>query len=344
MNLPPHEGTELFQAGERQEAGEVEVGVPATEGLVRDDHPRSIAPLDTLTPAVDGRALRRWYRPRREAYPWRSASDPYRVLVSEVMLQQTQAARVAPAFESFLLAFPSVERLAAAPMADVLRAWAGLGYNRRAVALSRAARAVVRDHGGAIPADPMSLRRLPGVGPYTAAAVASIAYGTAIPAVDTNVRRVVARAAMGRAPETVSSAAVATQAARWIDSRDPGGWNQAVMDLGREVCRPVPRCDACPLAPGCVWRSRRGNRRATQPLPRRQAPPPFEGSTRQLRGRIVRHLGSREWASLSALSQATDRPLAEVAAAVRSLASDGLVHAGPAALQERPGGRVRLAR
>jgi A/G-specific adenine glycosylase len=264
------------------------------------------------------------------------------VLVSEVMLQQTQAARVAPAFESFLRAFPSVERLAAAPLADVLRAWAGLGYNRRAVALFRAARAVVRDHGGAIPADPMSLRTLPGVGPYTAAAVASMAYGTAIPAVDTNVRRVVARAEIGRAPETVSSAGVATEAARWIDPRDPGGWNQAVMDLGREVCRPVPRCDACPLAPGCRWRSRRGNRRATQPLPRRQQPPPFDGSTRQLRGRIVRHLRSRGWASLSALSQATDRHLAAVADAVRSLASDGVVHAGPAALQERPGGRVRL--
>jgi A/G-specific adenine glycosylase len=264
------------------------------------------------------------------------------VLVSEVMLQQTQAARVASLFESFLRAFPSVERLAVAPVADVLRAWAGLGYNRRAVALSRTARAVVRDHGGLIPTDPMLLRTLPGVGLYTAAAVASIAYGIAVPAVDTNVRRVVARAAMGRAPETVSSAAVATEAARWIDRKDPGGWNQAVMDLGREVCRPVPRCQVCPMASGCRLRAHRGRGRATPSLPRRQAPPPFEGSTRQLRGRVVRHLGSVGWASLSALSDATGRPLAEVAAAVRSLASDGVVHAGPAALRERPGGRVSL--
>jgi A/G-specific adenine glycosylase len=321
----------------------VEVRVPVAQGLVRDDHLRSIAPADTLIAVVDVQALRRWYRPRQSAYPWRSTGDPYLVLVSEVMLQQTQAARVGPAFERFVRAFPSVGRLASAPVADVLRAWDGLGYNRRAVALSRAARIIVRHHGGRIPTDPTALRSLPGVGPYTAAAVASIAYGNPVPAVDTNVRRVVARAAQGREPETADASAVAAEAARWIDRADPGGWNQAVMDLGREVCQPVPRCDRCPLAWGCRWRANREDGGPTERPLRRGAPPPFEGSTRQLRGQIVRHLGPRGWVSLAELSGTTERSLPQVAAVVRTLMADGLVHAGPAALRERPGGRVRLA-
>src|SRR5438876_715357 len=119
------------------------------------------------------------------------------------MLQQTQAARVAPAFGRFVERFPTVRDLAAAPRAEVLRAWAGLGYNRRAVALSEAARAIVRDHSGRVPSDPAALQRLPGVGPYTAAAVASLAYGVPAPALDTNVRRVVARARVGTEPHEV---------------------------------------------------------------------------------------------------------------------------------------------
>ncbi len=258
------------------------------------------------------------------------------------MLQQTQASRVTPAFVRFLRAFPTVERLAAAPMAEVMREWRGLGYNRRAVALSRAARAIVRDHGGRIPADPATLRGLPGVGPYTAAAVASIAHGSVVPAVDTNVRRVVARAAFGQEPVSVHPATVADEAARWIDRRDPGEWNQAVMDLGREVCRPVPRCGQCPLAPACRWRARPSDGRLTAPSPRR-GPPPFEGSTRQLRGRIVSHLADCGWVSLAELSGANDQPISHVASAVRTLVADGLVHAGPSALRGSPGGRVRLA-
>lgn len=119
-------------------------------------------------------------------YPWRASRDPYAVLVSEIMLQQTQAARVVPVFVRFLGAFPSVASLAAAGRGDVVRAWAGLGYNRRAVALSEAARAIVRDHDGRVPADPQVLRTLPGVGPYTAAAVAALAFGAPVAAVDTN--------------------------------------------------------------------------------------------------------------------------------------------------------------
>src|SRR6058998_1553403 len=135
--------------------------------------------------------LLQWYEPRRHAYPWRLPGvDPYGVLVSEVMLQQTQAPRVARAFEPFIRRFPSVRELAGGSVADVLRAWSGLGYNRRAVALSRAARAIVSEHGGRVPSDPALLEQLPGIGPYTAAAVASIASGLPAPAIDTNVRRV----------------------------------------------------------------------------------------------------------------------------------------------------------
>src|SRR5436309_1877986 len=129
------------------------------------------------------RALLAWYEPRRLAYPWRRRPDPYRVLVSEVMLQQTQAARVAPAFTGFMRRFPTVRALARATRADVVRAWGTLGYNRRAVSLSDAARAIVARHGGRIPSDQDALLVLPGVGPYTAAAVASLAFGVAVPAI-----------------------------------------------------------------------------------------------------------------------------------------------------------------
>jgi A/G-specific adenine glycosylase len=280
-----------------------------------------------------------WFAERREAYPWRTSRDLYRVLVSEIMLQQTQAARVVPAFRSFLRRFPTVVDLAAATRGDVLRAWSGLGYNRRAVALSEAARIIVRDHGGVVPRRPEELVRLPGVGPYTAAAVASIAHGEPVAAVDTNVRRVVARALLGRDPDRVSRSHVEWTAAAWLSRADPGSWNQALMDLGREVCRPAPRCEACPLSDHCWFRPRA--RTATRPA-RRQ--PPFEGSSRQLRGRLVAQLRDRNESSLRALSEAAGEAIERVAGAVAALAAEGLVEAGPAALQGRPRGRVRLPR
>ncbi|HEX2030106.1 MAG TPA: A/G-specific adenine glycosylase [Actinomycetota bacterium] len=284
--------------------------------------------------------LLRWFQPRRRAYPWRDRPTPYRVLVSEVMLQQTQAARVAPAFRAFVRRFPSVRSLAAASREEVLRAWAGLGYNRRAVALSEAARAVVRDHGGRIPRRVDELVRLPGVGPYTAAAVAALAYGEPVAAVDTNVRRVVVRHRLGVEAPVATAGEVERAARRWIDVRRPGDWNQAVMDLGREVCRPVPRCVACPVAASCRF-SPDGRR----PVRTRRAPAaPFEGSSRQLRGAVVRALLGRSPLTLRALSAAASRPLEEVTAAVRALRRDGVVEAGPAALDGRAQGRVRLSR
>jgi A/G-specific adenine glycosylase len=281
-----------------------------------------------------------WYEPRRRRYPWRAGpgrSNPYRVLVSEVMLQQTQVSRVEPAYRRFLRRFPSVRSLAAAPRSEVLKAWAGLGYNRRAVALSDAARAIVQDNGGRVPADPEELQRLPGVGPYTAAAVASLGHGVPVPAVDTNVERVVSRAILGTEPTELRPADIFVAACRSLDRSDPGSWNQAVMDLGREVCRPVPRCETCPVAEGCRFLRAGRPRRLAQ-----RTQPPFEGSMRQIRGGIVGVLRVRPSASLRQLADGLSQPLERVAEAIVSLDREGLVTAGPAALAGNPRGRVRL--
>jgi A/G-specific adenine glycosylase len=289
--------------------------------------------------AVDfGPALMAWYRPRERLYPWRrSRPDPYRILVSEVMLQQTQASRVVPIYRSFLRRFPSVRALAEAERADVIRAWNGLGYNRRAVALSEAARTIVSTFGGKIPRHPDELCSLPGVGPYTAAAVASMAFGLRVPALDTNVRRVVARFVLGAEPTEVGASAVGGAAAELMDGPDPGRWNQAVMDLGRAVCRPAPRCGSCPVAGGC--RYRRAGRRGGSALRRQGA---FEGSFRQLRGAVVRALATGRPRTVATIAALANQPTERVVLALRALASDGMVWAGPKALAGDPRGRVRL--
>ncbi len=206
------------------------------------------------------------------------------------------------------------------------------------MALSEAARTVVREHGGRVPRDPAALARLPGVGPYTAAAVASIAFGVPVAAVDTNVARVVARARLAAEPHEVPPGRLRALADSWLDAEDPGSWNQALMDLGREVCRPRPRCGICPLAGGCRFRA--GGR---VPGPPGRARPRFEGSLRQVRGRVVAALRGWEEASLARLSRAVGAPPERVLRAVADLAADGLVEAGPAALAGRPRGRVRLS-
>jgi A/G-specific adenine glycosylase len=259
--------------------------------------------------------------------------------VSEIMLQQTQAARVAPAYRAFIRRFPSIGALAEASRAEVMAAWAGLGYNRRAVALSEAARAIVRDHDGRVPSDPRALASLPGLGPYTAAAVASIAFGVPVPAIDVNVARVVARARLGRDPCEVAASDLGVAAGRWMNGADPGAWNQAVMDLGRIVCKSIPRCEACPLRAECRYPSRR--RRIPMRASRKQGR--FEGSRRQLRGRIIAALLRRP-CSMALLAEIAGRPMDDVRQAVGSLEAEGLVRAGPAALEGRARGRVRLPR
>jgi A/G-specific adenine glycosylase len=284
------------------------------------------------------KALLRWYAPRRRMYPWRTTRDPYRILVSEAMLQQTQASRVVPAYRAFLVRFPTVSSLARARLRDVVTEWGSLGYNRRAVALWGSARAIVRDYGGTVPAEPVVLQELPGIGPYTAAAVASVAFGSTAAAIDTNARRIVARFFLAAEPDDVSPREVRALAEAWLDRRDPGAWNQALMDLGREHCRPRPRCDGCPLRASCRFVAE-----GREPKPARRRQPAFEGSFRQVRGAVVRALRAHGQSSLAALARETGVPLERVARAVSALATDGLVQAGATARAGRPGGRVRLA-
>jgi A/G-specific adenine glycosylase len=271
-------------------------------------------------------ALLAWFRSNDPGYPWRlTERDPYAVLVSEMMLQQTQASRAAAAFPVFMRRFPDVETLAASTSADVVRAWSGLGYNRRAVALHRAARTIVDEHGGIVPSDPDRLRALPGVGPYTAAAVASIAYRVPVAAIDTNVRRVMARLALGVEPVGAAPGDVAAVATSWLDPRAPGDWNQAVMNLGRDVCRPVPRCGACPLAAACRSRAI-GHSGAPSGRRADGDPAPYEGSMRQVRGAIVRALTARQGpVEIRTISAAIERPESTVRQAVPSLERDGLI-------------------
>ena len=272
-----------------------------------------------------------WYAPRARAYAWRRGRpSAYRTLVSELMLQQTQAARVEPLFRSFLRRFPTVASLARASRADVLRAWAGLGYNRRAVHLHAAAQAVVRDHRGRVPTDVEALRSLPGVGPYTAAAVASIAGGAPVAALDVNVRRIVERAGFG--DEAVPRSSVDAAAARWVDRDDPGSWNQALMDLGREHCRAMPRCEGCPLIRACRWHRERSPGAPVDRRSKRQGR--FAGSMRQVRGRLVDVLRTRSSAGPAALARATGFDAGRVGEALDGLVRDGVV--------ERSGRSYRL--
>ena len=247
------------------------------------------------------------------------------------MLQQTQAVRVERIFEAFIARFPDVGALAQASRADVIRAWAGLGYNRRGIALHESARAIVRDHGGRVPRAPEALRRLPGVGPYTAAAVASIGYGEPVAAVDTNVRRICARAIHGAEADEVTADRLTRDAQVWLDPAAPGDWNQALMDLGRVACRPAPRCDVCPLSSRCRFRAAG---RTGRPSGRRQ--PPFEGSARQVRGDVVEVLRALRSASAGALAGRTSHPPRAIATATRSLVEDGI-------LERTRSGRFRLA-
>lgn len=221
-----------------------------------------------------------WYDRAAADLPWRRAPEPYRIWLSEIMLQQTQVETAIPYYERFLEALPSVEALAAAPLAAVLKLWEGLGYYSRARSLHRAAKIIVSDLGGHFPTTADGLRQLPGVGPYTAGAVASIAFGQRAPALDGNVMRVFARLTDLTAdislPQT--RADLWALAARWLPPERPGDYNQALMELGRTVCRPrAPLCDACPLRPHC--RACAAGTQASRPVKTRRAPSPHHDVT-----------------------------------------------------------------
>lgn len=198
-----------------------------------------------------------WYDGARRTLPWRAPpgerAEPYHVLVSEVMLQQTTVATVRSRYADFLARFPDLATLAAAPLDDVLHAWQGLGYYRRARGLHAAARAAVARHGGRLPADVAALEALPGIGPYTAAAVAAIAYDVPVLAVDANVERVLARLFAVTTPLPRARGELRRIARELAPAERPGDAVQAVMELGALVCRPAkPACLACPLRTGCA--------------------------------------------------------------------------------------------
>jgi A/G-specific adenine glycosylase len=194
------------------------------------------------------RALLGWYDRERRDLPWRATRDPYAIWIAETMLQQTQVKTVLPYYSRFLAACPSIAALARARREKVLALWSGLGYYRRATNLKRAAREIVRRHGGELPRDFRALCALPGIGEYTAGALMSIAFGARCAAVDANARRVLSRI-YGMREES----ALRARAARIVPAARPGDFNQALMDLGATVCLSRnPRCPVCPLAPVCV--------------------------------------------------------------------------------------------
>jgi len=198
--------------------------------------------------------LLHWYRRHRRDLPWRRTRDPYRIWVSEVMLQQTQVATAAPYYQSFLARFPTIDALSRAREADVLEAWSGLGYYRRARMLHEAARMVVHDYASRVPDDPEAFGRLPGVGRYTRGAVLSIAFDRPLAALDGNVTRVLSRLLALAAPlkDPAATRRLWAEAEALVPARKPGEWNQALMELGALVCTPrAPRCDDCPCRAHC---------------------------------------------------------------------------------------------
>lgn len=300
---------------------------------------------DAVAGAVlEGRHLRfqrlvlAWYRSDARPLAWRDTADPYRILVSEIMLQQTQVERVEPIYDAFLHRFPDVGSLAAASLADVLRAWEGLGYNRRARSLHQTARAIMKHHRGRVPDDLEALLSLPGVGDYTARAVLAFAFGRDTAAVDVNVARVLARAVAG---EPQSKSQVQHLADGLVPHGEGTSWTAALMDLGARYCTArSPRCAACPVAAVCLWRGGGGGDGDSAPDPaantvvRPRPQEPFEGSDRYHRGRLVdtlRH-GPVESDALPGAADLDDT--GRLVALTRSLVDEGLA--------EWTDGRLRL--
>jgi A/G-specific adenine glycosylase len=237
-----------------------------------------------------------WYSAHARDLPWRHnpyLGNPYAILVSEVMLQQTQVERTVPKFLEFMSRFPTIGDLAQASLADVIGIWSGMGYNNRAVRLQRLAQVVVAEHAGHIPHELESLLTLPGVGPYTASAVACFAYGVSIPVIDTNIYRVLSRLVHGVEPP--SRGAIEPLAAEYLPTIEASQWHQALMDIGATLCTVVaPRCIHCPLqevcsaAPALRDGANRKLAKASVPYTPKQAR--FMGSSRYYRGRIVEAL------------------------------------------------------
>jgi len=270
-----------------------DTGEGSDEGAFAGDASPPVAELGAIR-----EALVSWYERDHRAFPWRETDDPYAILVSEVMSQQTQIDRVVPAWESFLDRWPTVDELAAADRSDVVAFWSthALGYNNRATYLHEAATQVADAYDGVFPKTPDELQSLMGVGPYTANAVASFAFDNGDAVVDTNVKRVLYRAfaeirnADDPDYETVANAL--------MPPGEPRIWNNAIMELGGVACQKKPRCDEA----GCPWREWcHAYQTGDFTAPDVPTQPSFEGSRRQFRGRIVRLLGDHDEMELDAL-------------------------------------------
>lgn len=262
---------------------------------------------EVLSVSARNAALLGWYGHEARNLPWRVSGDPYLTLVSETMLQQTQVERVIPKFDQFVETWPTVEGLAGATTNQLLGIWSGLGYNSRALRLRESAQ-IITDSGW--PTSVTDLQNLPGVGPYTAAAIASIAFGVDVPAVDTNLKRVLGRwygePLSGRPLDEYAFQAFASPA---------GLWNQAVMDLGAVVCRPTnPSCGLCPVSQWCADPT-------VYDPPARQSG--FKGSRRELRGALVRAAVTDS--DLHETGRSLDRTEEEIEAAINDLRAEGLI-------------------
>ncbi|MCC6855974.1 MAG: A/G-specific adenine glycosylase [Microbacteriaceae bacterium] len=276
---------------------------------------------------ISASVVNRWFEANRRDLPWRREGyGPWGILVSEIMLQQTPVVRVIPRITQWLERWPTPADLAASPAGEAVRAWERLGYPRRALNLHAAATVIVERHGGEVPSDVDALLALPGIGDYTARAVAAFAFGLRHPVVDTNVRRVIARAVDGHAvagPPSTRRDLTAMESLLPTDLAEARLFNAGMMELGALVCTArSPRCDSCPLAAGCAWRL------AGYPEyegPRAPVQKRFEGSDRQVRGLIMRELRAsdipvtaREIEAVWADAPQRDRALA-------GLIADGLV-------------------
>ena len=266
----------------------------------------------------------RWYDEHARDLPWRGpGAPPWAVMVSEFMLQQTPVARVLPVFESWMSAWPTPGALADAPSGEAVRAWGRLGYPRRALRLHAAAQAIVERHGGEVPASYDELIALPGVGDYTASAIASFAFGGRHAVLDTNVRRVFARAVAGAEfPAPAVTKAERVLAESLVPDEQPATWAVAVMELGALVCTAaLPSCAACPVEDRCVWNT--SGRPAYDGPPRRgQA---WAGTDRMVRGRLLAVLREAEGSVGRPRMEAAWEEPVQRERALESLIADGLV-------------------